>query len=222
MRKSLFARWQTNFITGLAVVLPGAISVLLVVWVVRNLSFVTDVLLVFLPKHWTHQDGGKGPLFWYSSWLAFLMAVGGVTGAGLLARIYIGQRIIQFADQVLLQVPLINKIYSAIKQVNEAFTSNSKSSFKQVVLVEYPRVGLYTVGFVTNDRPELVAVGLPERLVCVFIPTTPNPTSGFIILVPAASLIKVDMPVAEGIKFVISLGSLSPDQQQARIVPLKT
>jgi uncharacterized membrane protein len=220
MNKSLFARWRANFVTGLAVVLPGAVSIVLVVWILRNIASITDTLLIFLPKSWTHEEGGKGALFWYSSWLAFFMAVVLITIIGQFTRVYIGQKIIRFTDTVLLRVPLINKIYGTIKQVNEAFTSGSKSSFKQVVLVEFPRPGSWTVAFLTNDQPEVPAA-LPGKMISVFVPTTPNPTSGFMLLVPETSVIKLEMSVSDGIKFIISLGSLSLEQQQAQMGKLK-
>jgi uncharacterized membrane protein len=100
----------------------------------------------------------------------------------------------------------MNKIYGTVKQVNESFSSN-KSSFKQVVLVAFPHERSRAVGFVTGEQPGLGE----ERLVSVFIPTTPNPTSGFLILVPEKEITKLDMSVADGIKFIISLGAISPE-----------
>lgn len=148
-------------------------------------------------------------MYWYWSLIALLFAVLLISAAGRLTRYYIGKKFIQLLDHGLLRVPLLNKIYITIKQVNEAFTSN-KSSFKQVVLVEFPREGHRAVGFVTGEQDETFHQG-PERTVSVFIPTTPNPTSGFLILVPANEVKKLDMSVAEGIKFIVSLGAIPPD-----------
>jgi uncharacterized membrane protein len=105
----------------------------------------------------------------------------------------------------------LNKIYGTVKQVNEAFSSNQKSAFRQVVLVEFPRAGHYSIGFVTGEQTQEVQLKTPEKVVSVFVPTTPNPTSGFLVLVPERSLTKLDMTVADGIKFIISLGSVSPE-----------
>jgi uncharacterized membrane protein len=112
-------------------------------------------------------------------------------------------------DRTLLRVPLLNKIYMTIKQVNEAFTSN-KSAFKQVVLIEFPQPGHRAVGFVTGEQDEAFHQGGP-RTISVFIPTTPNPTSGFLILVPEDEVKKLNISVAEGIKFIVSLGALPPE-----------
>jgi len=220
--KTLFSRWRANFLTGLAVVFPGALSLIIVIWIFRNIASITDTLLIFLPRSWTHKDGGQGELYWYASWLAFIMAVALITLAGRMTRIYFGQKLIEGADRLMLRVPMLNKIYGTIKQVNEAFSSGKRTAFKQVVLVEYPRLGLWSLGFVTNEQPEISAAGAPDKLVSVFIPTTPNPTSGFIVLVPEKSCVKLDLPVADGIKFIISLGSLSPEQHQAELGRLKT
>jgi len=104
-------------------------------------------------------------------------------------------------------VPLLNKIYSTVKQVNEAFKTD-KSSFKQVVMVTFPHSNARSVGFVTGEHRGLSPSG--EILISVFIPTTPNPTSGFMILARESEITKLDMSVAEGIKFIISLGSIAP------------
>jgi uncharacterized membrane protein len=218
MNKSLFARWRANFFTGLAIVLPGMISLILVIWLLKNIAAVTDVLLVFLPRAWTHTDGGAGPLHWYSSLLAFLTSVLIISGIGKLGRIYIGQKAIELGEGLLMQIPLVNKIYSTIKQVNEALTSGNKSSFKQVVLVEFPRPGMYSLGFITSDAVKPMAPNMPGDLVSVFIPTTPNPTSGFMVLLPTHAITKLDLSVADGIKYIISIGALPPDQQQAMLV----
>src|ERR1051325_7688707 len=141
MHKSLLARWRSNFLTGLAVLLPALISVGVVVWLFRNVSDLTDKLLFFLPTEITHARGeggpGTGPLYWYWSLFALAFTVVVITLVGLAARNYIGKKIIEWMDRALLQVPFLNKIYGATKQVNEALTSGDKNSFKTVVLVEF-------------------------------------------------------------------------------------
>jgi uncharacterized membrane protein len=219
MNNPLLTKWRASFVAGLLVILPAAVSIMIAVWVLKNITSITDTLLIFLPRHWTHQDNGNGPLYWYYSVLAFLLAVLIITGIGHLTKNYIGRKLLEMGDRFMMRVPLINKIYSTIKQVNEAF-SGQRASFKQVVLLEYPRQGIYSLGFITNDQP---AISSPNSgpLQSVFVPTTPNPTSGFIVLAPTASLHRVNLPVQEAIKFVISLGSLSPEQQQESLKKLE-
>lgn len=212
MRKSLLARWRDSFLTGAVVVLPAVITFALLKWLAVTVSSVTDVLLFFLPPHWTHANRGEGPMYWYWSLAALVLAVILVTGVGVLTRYYIGQQIIEWLDELLMRVPLLNKIYATVKQVNEAFSPGNKTSFKTVVRVEFPTTGSYSVGFVTSEQNELLATAPGgEKLVNVFIPTTPNPTSGFLIVVPESKIMKLDMSVAEGIKYIISLGAIAPD-----------
>ena len=217
MRKSLFAQWRASFFTGLAVVLPGVITLAVVKWFFGTVSSLTDLLLFFLPKSTTHEGDGAGPMYWYWSLLALTLAVALVTGIGLLARYYLGKRMIAWADNLMLRVPVLNKIYGTIKQLDEAFSSGKKNSFKTVVLIEYPRAGIYSVGFITSEQDDKVSKGTGEKCVCVFIPTTPIPTSGFLVLVPENSVTKLNLTVAEGFKYIISLGALTQESAPAQI-----
>jgi uncharacterized membrane protein len=214
MRKSIFTRWRASFFTGLAVTLPAIVSVAAVVWLFRTASNFTDTLLFFpkffLDKKFIYENGASGEMFWYWSLLAFVLAVALISVVGVLARYYIGKRMIEWLDAAMMNVPLLNKFYGAIKQVNEAFSGN-KNSFKTVVMVEFPSAGSYSVGFITNETQGEAQEKIGKNLVGVFIPTTPNPTSGFLILVPEEKVTKLDMSVAEGIKYIVSLGSIAPE-----------
>jgi uncharacterized membrane protein len=159
----------------------------------------------------THPDQGNGPVYWYWSLVALALAVFLTGVVGLLARNYFGKRIIEWVDSALLRIPLLNKIYSATKQVNDAFSSNNKTAFRRVVLAEFPHPGAWSVGFVTSEPPEEMLAQMKERMLCVFVPTTPNPTGGFLLLVPEQKVIKLEMSVADGIKYIISLGSILPE-----------
>lgn len=211
MKQSLLSQSRANFLAGLAIILPGVISVAVVIWLFGTVANITDTLLFFVPRSITHQDGGNGPFYWYWSAAAFALAVALICAVGLVARYYVGKRVIALLDSALLRIPLLNKIYSTIKQVNEAFSSGTKTAFRTVVLVEFPRKGLYSIGFVTSEQAAPPQLGTDKRLVCVFVPTTPNPTSGFLVLTPENELMKLDMSVADGIKYIISLGSISPE-----------
>ena len=210
MRKSFFARWRGSFATGLVVTLPAIISLAAVMWLFKTVSNLTDLLLFFVPKDITHEDNGTGPMFWFWSLIALLLAVALISGVGVLARYYFGKRLIEWADNAMMNVPLLNKFYGAIKQVNEAF-SGDKNSFKTVVLIEFPGPGNFSVGFITNEAQGEIKIKSGKNLVGVFIPTTPNPTSGFLILVPEENVTKLDMSVADGIKYIVSLGSIAPE-----------
>jgi uncharacterized membrane protein len=221
VKKSLFARWRASFFTGLVVVLPGVITLAVVKWFFGTVSSFTDALLFFLkyfldPKK-IYENGVSGEMFWIWSLLAFALAVILVSVVGLLTRHYLGKRLIAWVDGVMLRVPVLNKIYGTIKQVDEAFQSGKKSSFQTVVLVEYPRAGIYSVGFITSEQEDVVLTKTGEKCVAVFIPTTPIPTSGFLIIVPVEKLTKLDLSVAEGFKYIISLGALSQEPAPPKI-----
>ena len=210
MTKNLLARWQGSFWTGLAVVLPGVISVAVLVWFFGVIARVTDILLIFLPWNLTHREV-DGSMYWYWSLVALALAVLLTCLIGVLARNYFGKRVIKWIDGALLRVPLLNKVYSATKQVNEAFSSTNKTAFRTVVLVEFPRPGVHSIGFITSEQHPEVQARTNEKGVCVFVPTTPNPTGGFLLLVPEDKLIKLQMSVPDAIKYIVSLGSILPE-----------
>ncbi len=218
MSRTVLTRWQANFWAGLAIVLPGVISIAVLLWLFKTFSNITDTLLIFLPKTWTHQDDGQGALYWYWSLVALCWAVLLICLVGLLARNYFGKRLIDWVDATLLRVPLLNKIYGTTKQVNDAFTSGSKTAFRTVVMLEFPRDGLYSIGFVTSEQQAEMQARTGENMVCVFVPTTPNPTSGFLLLVPKEKLTKLDMSVSEAIKYIVSVGSLAPEYRTGPVV----
>ena len=215
MRKTFFARWRASFVTGLAVTLPAIVSVAAVAWLFRTASNFTDTLLFFLKfildKKDIYENAVSGDMFWYWSVLAFVLAVILISIVGVLARYYIGKRLLEWLDTLMMNVPLLNKVYAAIKQLNAAFSGN-KNSFNTVVLVEFPGAGSYSVGFLTNEAQGEVQKKSGKNLVAVFIPTTPNPTSGFLILVPEEKVTKLDLSVADGIKYIVSLGAIAPSE----------
>ena len=213
-QKGFFAQWRGNFVTGLVIILPAVISIALIVWLFGSVANVTDALLFFL-KYFLSPDriyvnGKSGPMFWYWSLLAFALAMMLISILGRVARNYIGKQLIQATEALILRVPLMNKVYSTIKQVNEAFSTGKKSAFKTVVLIQFPRQGIYTIGFITSEQNAEVQAKTREKIVCVFVPTTPNPTSGWLALVPEKDVIRLQMSVADAIKFIISLGAVAP------------
>lgn len=218
MKKSLLARWRSNFLTGLAVILPGVISVVAIVWLFGTVANITDTLLFFLPPELTHSNHGLGPM--YRSWsiVALLFAIALICGVGLLTRHYIGKKMIEWVEAAMMRVPLLNKIYGATRQVNDALISGDKNSFKTVVMIEFPHPGTYAIGFLTSEQQAEPQLRKMEKLICVFVPTTPNPTSGFLMLVPDEKVTRLEMSVADGIKYIISLGAIAPDFVARKIV----
>lgn len=201
--------------------LPVIISIGIALWLFNKAVDVSDILLYpfrFIPglspsdiwKDATAESPGT-ELFWWWEVIAIFEAVIFTGLLGFITRYYIGKKIVQLVDYTMLQVPLLGKIYGTIKQVNEAFTSEKKSSFKQVVMVEFPRKGLYSVGFVTAEQ---VKTDSGESIISIFVPTTPNPTTGFLLVLPESKVVLLDMSVADGIKYIVSLGAVSPENAE--------
>lgn len=214
-------RWRANFGTGLAVVLPSVIAIWIFTWLSGIVLALTNKFVFWV--NWLPTDFHKmlfkegepeQGLYWWWSLLALILAILAVTIIGKGARYYIGRKIIALVDYFMLKVPLLNRIYSAVKQVNEALTTKNQSSFKQVVLVEFPSRGMYSIGFITGERHEEVTKRLNQPMVSVFVSTTPNPTTGFLAFFPREKVIKLDMSVADGIRYIISLGAVSPPHIQ--------
>jgi uncharacterized membrane protein len=186
------------------------ISIAVLRWLFGTVANITDTLLIFLPTKLTHHDAGNGPMYWYWSLVALVLAIFLIGTVGLLARNYFGRKIIEWVDSALLRIPLLNKIYGATKQVNDAFSATNKTAFRTVVLVEFPHAGVHSIGFITSDQQEEVEAKTGQKVVCVFVPATPNPTSGFLLMVPEDNVIRLDMSVPDAIKYVISLGAILP------------
>lgn len=203
-------RLRADFLAGLAVVMPVALSLAVVLWLFGTVANFTNTLLFFLPRSLTHAQHGAGPMHWYWQLVALLLAAGLLIGVGRVTRHYVGRRLIAWVDHVILSVPLLNKIYALIKQVNEAFSMGKKGAFQTVVLVEFPRPGLYALGFITGEHETILDTAVGDRTVSVFIPTTPNPTSGFLLVAPESQVRPLRMSVADAFRFIVSVGSISP------------
>lgn len=210
--KTFFTGWKAAFVAGLAVLLPATVAAGLVMWIFGLVFRFTNALLVFVPPAWMQEGGNAGPVGFHWSLLALAVALVLVSLVGGVARYYFGRKLIKLADALLMRVPLFNKLYGMLKRVNEALTANQAKTFKQVVLVEFPRPGLYAIGFLTSVRNDEAQARSGRTLVSVFVPASPL-TSGSVVLVPEADVIKLEMSVAQGIKFIMSLGAVSPAGQ---------
>lgn len=136
--------------------------------------------------------------------------------AGFIVSNVMGGKLFHLGERLLRKVPFISRIYNAVKQVVDAFSLQGKSVFSQVVLIEYPRKGTYAVGFLTGECKGEVQSKTAARLMNVFIPTTPNPTSGYLILVPDNEITSMDMTVEEGLKLIVSAGVVVPPEASAK------
>ena len=144
--------------------------------------------------------------------MGILLALLVLLGTGLIAANYFGKRIVSFWESLLERIPLVRNIYSAVKRFAEIVLADSSQSFSKVLLIEYPRRGLYSLSFQTSQNLGEIQGKTGEDLVCVFVPTTPNPTSGLILMVPKQDVIELDMGVEDALKMVISLGVVVPGE----------
>ena len=196
-------------VVGLILVTPIFVTIFVVDFLFR---LTTAWVLKFVPPAVVKEYSA---LLFQSAALVLVLVV--VFFIGLLTRNIIGQKLYQLGDMLLARIPFINKIYVTVRQISEALVDQSQTMFKEVVLVEYPRKGLHTVGFITASVPKEVVALIPEHAdgeyVAVFVATVPNPTSGFFVLVPRSQLRVLPISVSEGMKMVISAGAVYPGGQ---------
>ncbi|MBI5117666.1 DUF502 domain-containing protein [Candidatus Poribacteria bacterium] len=206
--RSVFTYLRRYLITGIAVTSPLAITI----WVLWGLfSFVDSKARSVLGKTIAGVPG-VGVLIFF---LLILLV-------GIFATNLIGKRMLSLAERVVSRIPLANKIYAAVQEISTAFLGSKRSIFSTVVLVEYPRKGLYSLGFVTSEGKGEVQDKTAEHVVGVFVPTTPNPTSGLLVFVPKDELIYLNMTTEDGLKLVISGGVFTPAYNSKAIESPKT
>jgi len=198
---------RRNFITGLLVTVPAVLVVIVLLWF---FSTIDNVLQPIIEIFFGRTITGLG----------FAITVVLIYLAGILASNIVGRRLIQFGEWIVGRLPVLRQLYNAAKQAMASLsgTSRTKAAFREVVLVEYPRKGIRTIGFITNEI--LDADG--RKLVAVYMPTTPVPTSGWFILVTEDQIIRTNIPVDTAMKMVISAGIASPPEIDARIGPVAT
>ena len=201
-RRGFARRLRNHLIAGLLIWIP----VMVTVWVVRFLSRILDQSLVLLPPPWRPEAlvgqyvPGVGII------LSFLLLV--VTG--VVVRNLFGGRIVTGFEDLVRRIPVIGAVYGGAKTFSETVLTDKGKSFKQVVLVEFPRKGIFSVGFITSEELEEVQAKTEQDVVCVFVPTTPNPTTGFLVAVPRVEVVPLDMTVDDAFKMLLTLGVVVP------------
>lgn len=205
MKKNIFKQLRNNFIAGLVVILPIFLTVIIIRFLIVALNniFLDPLIKIFRPYL-------TGQLLIFIARLGvFLILILFISMIGLATRIIIIHRLFRSLEVVFFKIPLISKVYSAMKDMSSAFFS-SKEKFLKVVAVEYPRKGVYSIGFITSHENLFREKLGNKEVVNVYIPTTPNPTTGMLILVPKEDIIWLDIPVEEGLRLVISGGLVLP------------
>lgn len=210
----MFKHLRAYFLTGLFFLLPLVITLKLIFWAFEK----TDAILgnfvyqyfakysTFFGIHITREIPGLG--------LATLLVL--ITLTGILAKNYLGRKFIKFGESVLDRIPILSNVYGLLKQVTQSFamTQSGKGAFRKVVLVEYPRAGVYSPGFLTGETAKEFVDKTGRDLLAVFVPTVPNPTTGFLVYVPKEEVIILDMSLEDGFKLLLSAGMISPDPRK--------
>ena len=206
----MWIKLRNNFITGIAVILPvvGTIFILRFI-VIKTNSLVLNPALDFFKLYLPFTIGivylkylVKGLIL-----VAILLLIAVI---GMATKSIIIRRFFSFWEKILYKIPMVSKIYKAIRQISHVFLVRDKSLLQRVVLLEYPRRGVYSIGFVTSEKYDPAQVNIPRGIINVFVPTAPNPTSGILLLAPQGELIDLDMSIEEGLKLVISGGGVVP------------
>ena len=195
IKKSIFSRIRNNFIAGIVALIPIGITLYLTLFIIKLSTKI-------IPK----EINPNNYLPFDIPGLEIIIALILITLVGWISLSFLGKKFFEIFNNILKRIPILRTIYSAIGQMTESFTKNQKSQ-SSVILLEYPRKGVWAVGFATNENKGLISEKVGEELINVFLPTTPNPTSGFLLMVPKKDLIYLDVSFEQASKFIVSAGT---------------
>ena len=198
-KRGIFISFRNYFITGVVVLIPIGITLYLTLFIIKISSQLLPKEIN--PNHYLPYD---------IPGLEILISIILITLIGRLSLSFLGRRVLLVFNNLLKRIPILRTIYSAITQMTETFTKTSDNK-KNVVLVEYPRKGSWAVGFATKDNTGEISNKTQKKLVNVFIPTTPNPTSGFLLMFPKDEVIYLDLTFEEASRFIVSAGTSNPE-----------
>jgi uncharacterized membrane protein len=190
------------FITGLLILVPLFITI----WVFHSVIGFMDQSLLLLPIEWRPE----ALLGMHIPGVGTILTLLIILVTGILARNYIGNYVLGFWEGLLNRIPIVNSIYSSVKQVSDTLFSSDGNAFRTAVLVQYPRQGVWTIAFVTGTPSHEVQQHLQGEFVNIYVPTTPNPTSGFFLMVAKTEIIELEMSVDVALKHIVSMGVVAP------------
>ena len=198
-KRSIFAKIRNNFIAGVVILIPIGITIYLTLFIISISSKILPKEIN--PNHYLPYD---------IPGVEIIITLILITLIGWLSLSFIGKRMLSLLNSILKRIPILRTIYSALGQMTETFTKTDNKK-KNVVLVEYPRKGSWAVGFATRENSGEITDKLKKNLINVFVPTTPNPTSGFLLMYPKEDVIYLDLTFEEASKFIVSAGTSNPD-----------
>lgn len=200
----LLSRLRGNFLTGLVIVLPVALTIWMI-W--AFIGFVDNTVLPLVPEGYKPQSGWRG--YGVVVFLVFTTIVGSMTKG------IFGKQLLKYIESLVDRMPIVRTIYNGVKQIVETVLNQSNSSFEKACMVEYPRRGIWAIAFVsTATKGEVLARSGEDGMMSIFLPTTPNPTSGFLLFVPTKDVVILDMDVEAAAKLVISAGLVMPPTKE--------
>jgi uncharacterized membrane protein len=206
---------RANFLTGLVIVTPVILTIYLI-WAI--ITFVDEQIVPWVPEFYNPRTYLNVDVPGFGVIVFIVMT----TVVGSLTKNLFGRQLIRIAEGWVERMPIVRSVYNALKQIMETVLSQSASSFQNACLIEYPRHGLWAIAFVSTDtKGEILAKAEPKKMMSVFLPTTPNPTSGFLLFVPAEDVVILDMTVEEAAKLVISAGLVTPPTAAEKAATLK-
>ena len=213
----MFRSLRNAFITGFVVILPlGVTFVLINLLLVKLGNPASQFFFWYLDSEWRNLPSVKFALEATSIFVVFSL----ITLLGYGSRFVLGRIILGGLERLLNRVPLINTIYRTVKQIVDTFGQQKKAIFQEVALIEYPRKRCYAIGFLTSTAKGEIQASTDEHIVNVFVPTTPNPTSGFLLMLPEEDIKRLQMSIADGMKLIISGGAVTPDPKTGEAVPI--
>ncbi len=194
-------------VTGLLIWIPLVITI----WVLDLIVATMDQSLQLLPM----QLHPRAWLGYDIPGLGALLSIAVVVLTGVAARNFIGERLLLYWEGLLGRIPIVRSIYSSVKQVSDTILSPSGQAFRQALLVQYPRSGVWTIGFLTGSPADEVRRHIDVDMISVYVPTTPNPTSGFFLMMPRVETVELNMSVDQALKYVVSMGVVAPPDRGA-------
>tara|TARA_B100000686_G_C16711407_1_gene929363 strand:- start:594 stop:1208 length:615 start_codon:yes stop_codon:yes gene_type:complete len=197
--KSIFTNFRNYFIAGIVVLIPIGITVYLTLFFIKISSKILPNEIN--PNHYLPYN---------IPGLEILISLVLITLIGWISLSFLGKKLLNIFNNILKKIPILRTIYSAILQMTETFTKSDNNK-KNVVLIEYPRKGMWAVGFATKENSTEMTTKTKKNLINVFVPTTPNPTSGFLLMVPKDEIIYLDLNFEEASKFIVSAGTSNPN-----------
>jgi uncharacterized membrane protein len=218
----LYARaLRRDLVAGMLVWVPLIVTIWVIWWLITYIGFSANTTIEWGVTQLTTVGQRISVLGFlanlqYEPWVGFLLALLLFLTTGFIARYFVGRAIIDTAERIVTAIPLISRVYTAAKQIRDTFVNREGNVFQRVVMLEYPRVGVYVIGFVTSERQGIVQEVTEADLTAVFVPTTPNPTSGFLLYVPSDQLTTLPVTVEDAMKMTISGGAFTPEQ----LIPL--